>query len=131
MKRQKTGCCFASQRHMRLTWRPSWDLGNACGMHTSCRLKGAGLITLLLVPDGKKYPDPHIGECTYGDRVALAFCSFPLVIGLSPLLLMGRLPSKLKQGIAQWLDTAHTSVGLGIRPTLKEDRRGPGQGLQT
>jgi hypothetical protein len=50
-------------------------------MHPLRRLKGTGLITLLLVPDGKKNPDPHIGEGAHRDRVALALRPFPLVIG--------------------------------------------------
>src|SRR5262249_24948326 len=98
LQRQNTGCWSVPPSHARLLWSASWNLSNAFGMHPLRRLKGAGLIPLLLVPDGKQDPDPHIGEGRYGDRVALPFCSFPLVIGLSPRFLLSRLPGELKQG---------------------------------
>ena len=129
MKRQKTGCCFASGRKAFLTW-PGWELGSAFGMQALCRLKGVRLIALLLAPDGNENSDPHVGERTHRDCVALAFRPFALIIGSSPLLLLGRLPGELKQGIAQRLDASQPSVGPGIRPALKEYWRGSCQSLQ-
>ncbi len=93
-------------------------------------LKGGALICLLLGPDGKHNAHPDIGQSTHGDGVAFALSSFPLVIGFGPGLRACTVKSKLVQGIAQGLDTAHPPMSFGIGATLEENRRGSGQGLQ-
>ena len=58
---------------------------SAC-MLLLCVLKGGRLIALVMQPHGKDDPDPHIGKCSHGHRMAFAFSSFALVIVSGPRL---------------------------------------------
>lgn len=115
---QKTGCCFAS-------------LGSSPGMVSSGCLKYSGLIALCLEPHGMDHSHPHIRKGTHRDRMAFPFLALALVVLQGPRFRARRLPGKLLHGIAQRFNASIASMGLGIGATLKQDRRGPGQGLQT
>src|SRR5438105_15207918 len=62
---QKTGCCFPCEGSTRTAWAQAAELGSVFCVETLCRFKGAGLISLLLVPHGKNNPDPQVGKRTY------------------------------------------------------------------
>ena len=96
-----------------------------------CVLKGGRLIAAATGPYGKDDPDPHIGKRPHGNRMAFAFGSLALVIGLGPRFTVCRLPGKLVQGIAQRFDTRHPAMRFGVHPTLKQYGRGSSQRLQT
>src|SRR6266487_6524261 len=95
-----------------------------------CVLKGGRLIAVVMQPHGKDDPDPHIGKCAHGDRMAFAFCSLALVIVSGPRFALCGLPGKLVQGITQRFDTRHPAMRFGVHPALKQHRRGSPQSLQ-
>src|SRR6266566_5984302 len=94
-------------------------------------LKGGRIIRLVRLQHGENDACPHIGQGAYSDGMAFALSSLALVVVPGPAFLLGRLPGKLVQGIAQRFDAAQPPVRLGVVATLKQDRRGPGQSLQT
>src|SRR5260370_13678226 len=75
-------------------------------------------------------PDPHICQCSHGDRMTFAFSALALVILHGPRLALRGLPGKLVQRIAQRFDAAQTSMRLGVHPALKQHGRGSSQSLQ-
>jgi hypothetical protein len=112
-------------------WETGAALGSSAGMPLLRLLKGSSLIAAVSSPHGKENPEPHIGKCSYCDRVAFAFSSLALVIVPSPRFTLRRLPGELLQGIAQGFDTPQSAVCLGVHPTLKQHGRGSSQSLQT
>src|SRR5712692_2860998 len=101
------------------------------GMQMSGRLKSRRSVGLMRCEHGENDPHPNVRECTDGDTMTFPFCAFALVIGQRPIFLQRALPGKLMQSIPQRLDTPQSSVGLRVISTLKQDRRGATQGLQT
>ncbi len=128
---QKTGCCFASQGSTRTAWGSGQQLCSMFCVETLCCFKGAGLIGLLLVPDGKNDPDPQVGKRTHCLGVTFPFLAKAMVVVLGPGFRLRTLPSKLVQRIAQRLDTGIASVWLGILAAFIGHRGGAGQCLQT
>ena len=106
-------------------------LSRSVSMLVLCVLKGGRLIAAATGPYGKDDPDPHIGKRAHGDRMAFAFGSLALVIGIGPRFTVCRLPGKLVQGIAQRFNTRHPAMRFGVHPTLKQHGRGSSQRLQT
>src|SRR2546430_773835 len=70
---QKTGCCFASQGSARTAWVGTEGLCSAFCVEALSRFKGAGLIPLLLVPDGKDNPHPQVGQRAHRLGVTFPF----------------------------------------------------------
>ncbi len=117
---EKTAGLFAVQE----SFIPrSWRSGSARRVQLSGLLKQSGLIALVFHPDRKKDSRPDVGQSTNGDGMALAFCSFSLVILPSPRFKACALPGELVKRIAQRLDTAQASMGLVVRPALEKDWR--------
>src|SRR6266700_7544379 len=107
------------------------SLSRSAGMGVLSGLKGGSLIGFLLVPQGKNHSHPDIGEGSNGFAMAFALCPFALIVVSGPLLLFGRLPSKLMQGITQGVTTRVAPMRFSVGSALKKDRRGSGQGCQT
>ena len=105
-------------------------LRDAAGMEALSRLKGGRVIGLMLVQHGENDARPHVGKGSDRHRMAFALGSLAQIVVSGPALLLGRLPGKLVQGVAQGFDAAQPPVRFGVVATLKEDRRRPGQGLQ-
>lgn len=112
----------------------SWQIGrassNSLGVKLASVLEGGSLVALRFVPHGVHQPDPNVGQGANGNRMAFALFPFALVVLQGPGFALRGLPGKLMQSIAQRFDTGRASVNAGIRPTLKDHRRGACQGLQ-
>src|SRR6266487_2794720 len=104
--------------------------GFAC-MKFARLLKSSRLVALLLLQHRKENASPDIGQCSNGDAMAFPFRPFAVVILSRPGFLMGTLPGKLMQSIAQGFDTGIATMGFGILATFIEHWRGSSQGLQT
>src|SRR2546429_636072 len=128
---RKTGGCFASQGSARTAWGAAELLCSGFCMQALCRFKGAGLIPLFLVPEGKDNPDPRVGKRTHCFGVTFPFLAKAMVVFLSPGFGLRTLPGKLMQRIPQGFDTGIASMGLGIGAAFIGNRRGASQGLQT
>jgi hypothetical protein len=137
-----TACCQAAS--LSLTARRLHGLKNACSvegkktggfashrkMLLSCfefmeplRLhKGRRIIGLVGLEHGEKNACPNIRQSPNGDAMTFPFCTFALIVGQGPLFLQRALPGKLMQGIAQWFDTRHPPMGLGVVPALRTKR---------
>ncbi len=118
---KKTGG-FASQERA--------PLRHSVGMEALSRLKGGRVIQLVRLQHGENDTCPHIGKGSDRHRMAFPLGSLALIGVSGPAFLLGRLPGKLMQGVAQGFDTAQAPVRLGIVATLKQDGRCPSQGLQ-
>src|SRR5579863_4393880 len=121
LKSKKTGG-FASQTRV--------CLRSPC-MGQLSRLEGGRLIAFVLAPHGKDDSHPDVGKGT--DRFGMTFAlrSFALIVVPGPGFLLGTLPGKLVQSVAQRFTASIAAVGLGIGSALKDDRRGSSQRLQT
>src|SRR6266571_1060358 len=106
-------------------------LGRSACMLPLCGLKGDRLIAAVMDPHGKDDPDPHIGQCSHGDRMTFAFGALALVILSGPGFTLRGLPGKVVQRIAQRLDAAQATMRLGVHAALKQHGRGASQSLQT
>ena len=101
------------------------------GMESLRLLKGSRIIRLVELEHGEKNARPKSRQSTNGDAMTFAASrTFTRVLGQSPIFLQCARPRKLLQRIAQGLDTPQSSMGLGVVPTLKQDRGGATQGLQ-
>src|SRR6266566_3987014 len=127
MERQTTGG-YASQFKSRR--RGNW-LGCPLRMPALSSFKGAPLIGLPLVPHGKNDAHPNVCQGANRHAMALPLLSFAVVVVLGPRFLLGALPGKLVQGIAQRLDAGKALMHGGIAAALKGDWRGPSQGGDT
>src|SRR5437588_8059847 len=85
-------------------------LGRSACMLPLCGLKGDRLITAMMDPHGEDDPDPHIGQCSHGDRMTFAFRALALVILPGPRFTLRGLPGKLVQRIAQRFDAAQATM---------------------
>jgi hypothetical protein len=129
---QKTGWCFASQEDDRVHVKPrGWVLSRLGGVKLLGHFENRGLIVLLLTPEGKDDPHPHVGAGPEGHRVTFAFGALTLVVIPGPRFRLRALSGKLLQRIAQGLDASVASMGFGILAAFTQHRRSPGQRLQT
>src|SRR6266516_1989442 len=110
-----------------LVLEPMPWLGSARGMLALSSEKGRLLVQLSLVPHGKDDTHPNVGQGTNRHAMALPFLSFAVVVVLGPRFLLGALPGKLVQRVAQRLDAGKALMHAGIGAALERDRRGPGQ----
>jgi hypothetical protein len=92
--------------------RQQKPLSRSACMLLLCLLKGGRLRALVMHPDGKDDPDPHIGQRSDSYRMAFAFRSLALVIISGPRFTLCGLPGKLLQGIAQRFDAAQAPMRL-------------------
>src|SRR5574340_1224497 len=60
IERQKTGCCFASEREHLLVCRSQSRLRRSLRVKTLSCFKGGALVGLLLAPHGKDNAHPYI-----------------------------------------------------------------------
>src|SRR6266571_8171651 len=74
-------------------------LSRSLSMLFSRLFKACGLIAGLVLPHPIHNADPHVGQGPNRHTVTFAFSPFALIIGQGPLLLQGRLPGKLVQGV--------------------------------
>src|SRR5215472_13337873 len=129
---EKTARCFAVlQARALLLQRVAGKLGSLVPMLLSCGLQPGSLIAGVIDPHGKDDSGPDIGQGPYSHRVAFTLRPLALIVVQSPGFLPCRLPGELMQGVAQRLDTGIAAVGLEVGATLKQDRRGACQRLQT
>src|SRR5260370_35665787 len=94
-------------------------------------LKSGCAVAVVARAHGEENPHPDIGQSTHGNRVAFALLSLASIVVSGPACSLSTLPRELLQRIAQRFATRIAPVRLGILPTLKQDRRGTSQGLQT
>ena len=125
---QKTAGFFA---RLEMKQPDQYLLGRCACMLPLCGLKGDRLIAAVMDPHGKDDPDPHIGQCSHGDRMTFAFGALALVILSGPGFTLRGLPGKVVQRIAQRLDAAQATMRLGVHAALKQHGRGASQSLQT
>jgi hypothetical protein len=126
----KQACSVDGKKTGGLASQATAPLRDATGMETLSRLKSGRVIQLVLGQHGENDACPHVGKGS--DRHAMAFplSSLALIVVSGPALLLGRLPGKLVQGVAQRFDTAQPSVRFGVVATLKQDGRRPSERLQ-
>lgn len=109
-----------------------WLLSSSSfGMSQLRCLKNQGLIARLFLPHAEDDPDPDICQSTDRHTMALALCSFALVIRSRPRLREGRLPGELMQGIAQRLQAGKAFVSFSKVATLERHRSCASQFLHT
>src|SRR5579875_1295521 len=94
-------------------------------------LKGGRSIGLMRFEQSEHNARPNVRKRSDSDGMAFALSAFPLVISFGPGFILGTLPRKRMQSIAQGFDASQTTVRLGIGPALKQDRGCASQSLQT
>lgn len=94
-------------------------------------LKSGCAVAAVARAHGEENPHPDIGQSTHGNRVAFALLSLASIVVSGPACSLSTLPRELLQRIAQRFATRIAPMRLGILSTLKQDRRGTSQGLQT
>ena len=104
-------------------------LGGSLPMDALSHLKGGSLIAFVLEPHRVDIPHPDVGQGAHRHTLTLALFAFALLGGQGPGLLLGGLPSKLLQHIAQRFDAGVAFVRFGVVPTCLRHRRGAGQSL--
>jgi len=118
---KKTGG-FASQARV--------PLRHTASMEALSRLKCCRVIRLVRVHHGENDARPHVSESSHSHRMAFPLGSLALIVVPGPAFLLGRLPGKLVQGVAQRFDAAQPSVRFGVVATLKKNGRSSSQSLQ-
>ena len=128
---QKKACSVEGKKTGGFASQERTPLSRFAGMESLCLLKGNRSIGLVGLEHGEQNACPNVGEGSDSHAMAFAFRSFALIIGFGPPFLLGARLRKLMQRIAQGLNTPQTSMGLGVGPASKQDRRGATQGLHT
>ena len=105
--------------------------GRSRSMFTLSLFKSGCTVAAVARAHSEENPYPDIGQGTHGNGVAFALLSLALVVVSGPTCSLSTLPCELLECIAQRFATRIAPMRLGIVPTLKQDRRGPSQGLQT
>ncbi len=123
--------CMALHTHKPCDMCTDGALGSSASMQMLCLLKRRCFIAAVVAPQSKDDPGPNVGKRSHGHRVAFAFSSLAQVIISGPGFTLRTLPGKLVQSIAQGFDTPPAAMRSGVRPALKQDRRGATQRLQT
>lgn len=105
--------------------------GRSRRMFSLSLLKSGCAVAAVARAHSEENPYPDIGQGTHGNCVAFALLSLALVVVSGPTCSLSTLPCELLECIAQRFAPCIASMRLGIVPTLKQDRRGKSQGLQT
>src|SRR6266702_5932641 len=123
-------CSVEGQKTGGFASKETAAVGHSAAMEALSCLKGGRVIQLVPGEHGENDTCPHIGKGSDRHRMAFPLGSLALIVVSGPAFLLGRLPGKLMQGVAQGFDTAQPPVRFGIVATLKQDGRRPSQGLQ-
>lgn len=107
------------------------ELGRSTCMLKLCLLKDSGLVAGSAHPHAINDADPDVCQGSNGHTVGLALSAFALVVGSRPGFLQCRLPGKLVQMVAQWLQAGKAFVGFSIIPTLERNWSSACQFLHT
>src|SRR6476660_4358928 len=116
---QKNSRFFARFEQIACIQKP---LSSAVCMQVLCLLKDGGLIAGSGLPHTIDDSDPDVCQCSHGHTVTLPFCPFPSIIVKRPGFLPRRLPGKLIEHIAKWLQTSKTFMGFGVIAALEWHR---------
>src|SRR5712691_7979520 len=126
----KKACSLEGQQPDVFASKRSVPRSSTDGMEQSGRFKDGRNRGRMGLSHGEEDPRPNGRQGTHCDALAFPFCSFALIGGASPGFLLGTLPSKGMQSIAQGFDTPLTTMWFGGGAALKQDRRRATECLQ-
>src|SRR6266581_6881600 len=109
----------------------SLDLSRELCVSALCRFKGRPVIAGVVEPHRVENAHPDIRQGSQRHTMTLALFALALVISQCPGFLLGRLPCKLLERVAQRFDTGIALMRLGVVSTFIGNGRSTGQGLHT